>query len=247
MTPRGSCGNCWGSESMKTSNNPDDLSRLSLEPTQVKICGLTLPEEATACAELGAAAIGLVFYPPSPRFVTDELAKEICRALPSHVCTVGVFVNESFASIMKRVNRCGLKGVQLHGGEPPKLGEKLLREGLIVIRGLYINNPPSLKDADEYRASAYLVECAGGALPGGNALAWDWNAAAEIARIKPVVLAGGLNPDNVVRAIKAASPGAVDVSSGVEAAPGRKDINRVKDFLEAVRSCYAARENRKIF
>lgn len=247
MIPWDFCGDYWGSKFMKTSNNLEDSSQMSLEPPQVKICGLTRLEEATACADLGAAAIGLVFYPPSPRYVSANQAAEIIRGLPSHICTVGVFVNESFTDIMQKVSRCGLKAVQLHGREPPELGEQLLRKGLIVIRGLYINKQPSIEDADAYKASAYLVECAGGRLPGGNALAWDWGAAAEICRQKPVVLAGGLSPDNVAQAIEAASPDAVDVSSGVESTPGRKDINRVKDFLQAVCRCDVARKRKKVF
>lgn len=214
---------------------------------QVKICGLTRLEEATACAELGAAAIGFVFYPPSPRYVSADQAAEIIRELPTHICTVGVFVNESFTDIMQRVNRCGLKAVQLHGQENPELSAKLMEQGMLVIRGLYVNKQPSIQDVDRYKASAYLVECAGGPLPGGNALAWDWSAAAEICRQKPVVLAGGLNPDNVADAIHAACPDAVDVSSGVETAPGRKDRHKVRFFMEAVRCADTCRKSKKIF
>ena len=215
--------------------------------SQVKVCGLTSPEEATACADLGAHAIGLVFYPPSPRFVTDEQAREICRSVSGRVCTVGVFVNESPGRVLDRVERCGLAAVQLHGKESPEAVEELMRAGVKVIKALFSNAAPSFASVGEYAASAYLVECAGGPLPGGNALQWDYGAAAGISRSHPVVLAGGLNSENVNETIRRVSPDAVDVSSGVESRPGRKDLDKVKQFLETVSRCGIAGETRRIF
>lgn len=214
---------------------------------QVKICGLKHVEEALACVKWGADAIGCVFYPPSPRFVTDAEAQAICRVLPSGVTGLGVFVDESFAGIMERVGRCGLKGVQLHGRESAELVQQLVREGLTVIKGVYVNGTPSLAGAESFGASAYLVECGGGVLPGGNARQWDWGAALDFASKYPTILAGGLNPDNVAQAIAAAAPDAVDVSSGVEAVPGRKDLDKVRRFLEAVSRTRCSRKLRKIF
>ncbi len=214
---------------------------------QVKICGLKRMEEALACVEFGASAVGCVFYPPSPRFVSDEEARAVCSVLPPEVCGVGVFVDASFRDIMKKVERCGLKGIQLHGRESPEFVMRLLQEGLLVIKGVYVNGSPSLEAAESFGASAYLVECGGGALPGGNALQWDWGAALDFSRKHPTVLAGGLNPENVAQAIGAASPDAVDVSSGVEAEPGRKDMDKVKRFLEAVSRSTCSRKPRRIF
>lgn len=214
---------------------------------RVKICGFTRADEAAAAAQLGVAAIGLVFYPPSPRYVTVEQAAGICARLPEPVCAVGVFVDVAFDEIMQKVRRCALRGVQLHGKEPPELGERLLREGLVVIRGLYVNKDPSIQQAHLYPASAYLIEYAAGPLPGGNALAWDWSAAVGVSREKPLMLAGGLNPDNVAQAIQAATPDAVDVSSGVESAPGRKNFNKMQAFLKAIRESRLPGEPRKIF
>jgi len=214
---------------------------------QVKICGFTRADEAAAAAQLGVAAIGLVFYPPSPRYVTVEQAAGICARLPEPVCAVGVFVDVAFDEIMQMVRRCALKGVQLHGKEPPELGERLLQEGLVVIRGLYVNKDPSIQQANLYPASAYLIEYARGPLPGGNALAWDWSAAVGVSREKPLMLAGGLNPDNVAQAIQAASPDAVDVSSGVESAPGRKDIAKIKRFMDAVRETVLPEPRKQVF
>lgn len=201
---------------------------------QVKICGLTRPDEAAHCAELGADAIGLVFFPKSPRNVSIDQARAVVAALPGRVATVGVFVNADFESIMTRVDGCGLTMAQLHGRETPQLVERLTAEGVGVIKGLFIDGEPGIAAAEHYAARAYLVECAKGPLPGGNAMAWDWAAAADFGGQFPLVLAGGLAPDNVADAIRASRPAAVDVSSGVEASPGRKDPAKVARLIEAV-------------
>jgi phosphoribosylanthranilate isomerase len=202
---------------------------------QVKICGLTRTEEAVSCAELGADAIGCVFYPASPRNVSRSRARAIVRALPEGVTPVGVFVDASFSTIMETVEDCGLRAAQLHGAESPELVEKLLRKGVPVIKALFVDGSPSVRTASRFRARAFLVECARGKLPGGNALTWNWEAARPTGEKFPLVLAGGLDPENVIRAIEAARPDAVDVSSGVESAPGRKDPGKVAAFMGAVR------------
>lgn len=214
---------------------------------QIKICGLTRVEEAVACAELGAEAIGCVFYPFSPRHVSEEQARAICQSLPAHVWTVGVFVDEVFSAVMEKVERGGLRAVQLHGREPASLAARLLREGIPVLKALFVNRAPDLATADSYPASAYLVEAAGGQLPGGNALVWDWAAAKDFANEFPTILAGGLAPENVGAAIEQACPDAVDISSGVEAEPGRKDLDKVKRFVEAVSQSACDRTLRTIF
>lgn len=223
-----------------------DIENSVITP-QVKVCGLTRVDEALACVELGVAAIGCVFYPPSPRHVSDEQAREILLSLPPTVCSVGVFVNEPYTVILNKIERCGLKAVQLHGQESPELVGELQRQGVLVIKALFVNGRPSLVQVGSFGASAYLVECAGGRLPGGNALVWNWNTAADISLKNPVILAGGLNPDNVSQAIQEALPDAVDVSSGVEASPGRKDMDKVKRLLETVVSTNCSRKPRRIF
>jgi len=204
---------------------------------QIKVCGLTRPDEALACAEAGAHAIGLVFYPPSPRFVSEATAHDITEALPDHVVPVGVFVDESYDHVMKHATNCRLKAVQLHGNESPDMVDQLMREKVRVIKALFHGKHPTLEEADRFRPTAYLAECAGGVLPGGNALIWDWGLARTIGRQYPVILAGGLTPDNVNEALTNAMPGAVDVSSGVESSPGRKDIDKVRAFIRAVADC----------
>ncbi len=201
---------------------------------QVKICGLTHPHEAVQCTHLGADAIGLVFFPKSPRNVTSDQAREIVDALPETVAATGVFVNAGFSSIMSRVEHCGLSMVQLHGRELPDLALRLKAEGVGVIKALFIDGRPGIEDADGFDVDGYLVECAKGPLPGGNATAWDWGAARDFGRRYPLVLAGGLSPDNVADAINAGIPSAIDVSSGVEVSPGRKDPDKVARLIEAV-------------
>jgi len=220
----------------KTRNSPE-----------IKICGITGVKDALSCAELGADAIGIVFYPKSPRFVTDDGAREICFALTKGIKRVGVFVDETFASIMQKVEKCGINAVQLHGNEPPQLVGSLRKENLIVIKALFLENKPALEEAKDYDASAFLVECGKGALPGGNALSWDWEKAKKISGKYPLILAGGLTPENVSQAVSLCLPDAVDVSSGVESAPGIKDIEKVKLFIMNVSESIPAKKTRRIF
>jgi len=201
----------------------------------VKVCGLTRPDEAVACADLGARAIGLVFYPKSPRNVTTAQAAEICRALPDSIITTGVFVDASLEVIMEQVKACKLKAVQLHGNEPPKMVEHLKNQGVMVFKALFAGKTPYIDTADQYgAASAILVEYGKGPLPGGNAQTWEWGRAKETGEKQKLIIAGGITPENVGEVIAATSPWAVDVSSGVESAPGSKDLNRVRGLMDAV-------------
>jgi phosphoribosylanthranilate isomerase len=211
------------------------------ETVQVKICGLTRVDEAVACARAGARAVGCVFYARSPRCVSAATAREIRRALPPEVACVGVFVDEPFETIMATAAHTGFAAVQLHGSEPPGLVERLRREGLFVVKALFADRKPAFEDAPRYPASAFLVECGRGALPGGNAQDWDWGRAGPCAERHPLILAGGLTPENAGQAVRAALPDAVDVSSGVEAGPGRKDIRKVEQFIAAVATAGARR------
>jgi len=203
---------------------------------QIKICGLTVPEEAAACAVMGADAIGLVFYPPSPRHLQLAQAAAITANLPATVRAVGVFVDPTREALSEAILQCRLQGVQLHGAESQALIDQVQKDfGVFVIKGLFAAKAPRLKDAVNYSAAAFLLECGRGPLPGGNALAWDWAAAASLCRQYPTVLAGGLRVDNVTAAVAAALPDAVDASSGLESAPGRKDLRQVEAFIARVR------------
>lgn len=212
---------------------------------QAKVCGLTVPEEARRCAELGASAIGLVFYPPSPRHVELDQAHEICAALPGHVPAVGVFVNPTWEILSQAIEQCPLGGVQLHGNEPADLVARLRGTYAIrIFKTLFASKSPRLTEASRYEVDAFLVECGKGRLPGGNAMTWDWGGAADFAHRYITILAGGLGPDNVAQAIAAALPHAVDASSSMESVPGRKDMAKVDAFLSSVRQTaelYSAR------
>jgi phosphoribosylanthranilate isomerase len=214
---------------------------------QIKICGLKKVDEAVQCAELGANAIGMIFYEKSPRFLSDTQAQNICNALPDSVQKIGVFVDESFDGIMEKVHRCGLTGIQLHGMEPPELIDRLIYENLLVIKGLFTQKEPNISNVYLYNASAYLVECGKGNLPGGNAMTWNWSQAFDFGKKNPFILAGGLDPTNVVHAVNQCFPDAVDVSSGVEICPGQKDINKVRDFISATRRVSGKNIVRNIF
>jgi len=214
---------------------------------QVKVCGVTLVDEAVACAEMGADAIGLVFYPPSPRLVSGQRAREISGSLPEQVWKVGVFVDEPFSAVMKKAEFCRLNCVQLHGTEPPEVVEALEAAGIRVIKSLFVEKRPFLSEAGLYRASACLIESGGGPVPGGAGLSWKWAEAGELAGKLPCILAGGLSAENVGEAIYEFGPDAVDVSSGVESEPGRKDISKVRAFIEAVRNAKLRNEPGRIF
>ncbi len=207
---------------------------------QIKVCGLTVPEEAAACAALGADAVGLVFFPPSPRHVTLAQAARITALLPERVRAAGVFVDPDRGFLAEAIRAGRLRVVQLHGQEPPELAAWIQdRYAVTVLKALFMTKKPALTAAVDYPVPAFLVECGQGPLPGGNALQWDWGAAADFARRHPTVLAGGLDADNVAQAIAAAMPQAVDASSGLEAAPGRKDLKKVERFVAAVRGTAA--------
>ena len=204
----------------------------------VKVCGLTRPDEALACARMGADAIGLVFYPQSPRHLTAPQAVDICRCLPEGVTPVAVCVDLPSDEILNFASECGCTTVQLHGRETPNKVARLRQAGLRVVKALFASRPPEVSQAPHYdAATAFLIECGAGRQPGGNARAWDWTVPAGLFEKQPVILAGGLTPGNVRRALRTARPDAVDVSSGVERTPGRKDLEKVKAFLAAVKGC----------
>lgn len=213
---------------------------------QIKVCGLTQPDEARAVTDLGVDAIGLVFYPKSPRNVNLKQALAIAAALPSHVPAVGVVVHPTLERLIRIIGQCGLKTVQLHGAEPPQFAAELQAvTGIRIVKALFTSRPPGLADARRYAVDGYLVECGQGQLPGGNAMTWDWSLTQGFARNHPMALAGGLDADNVAAAIGACLPDAVDASSGLEARPGHKDLQKVARFVEQVRrtrDMYAARK-----
>lgn len=214
---------------------------------EIKICGITRREDARIAASLGVDAVGFVFYPKSPRHVDRETARDLAAALPESVAGVGVFVDEPAERVLEVARFCRLTHVQLHGRETPEEVAALEAQGLRVIKALFINRAPGLDVQERYHPTAFLVECAGVSLPGGNALAWDWASVKDRVRHRPMILAGGLAPGNVAEAARAARPNAVDVSSGVEKRPGEKDAKKMEAFVNAVRRLSPSAAEGRIF
>jgi phosphoribosylanthranilate isomerase len=204
---------------------------------RVKICGVTRVEDARGAWAAGADALGLNFYPRSPRYVTGETARLLARTRPALGSVVGVFVNESPDVIRARVRECGLTAVQLHGDEPPEACEGY---GVPVIKALRVRGTEDVERARAYvgvgEVAALLLD---GAAPGygGGGVGFDWSLVARLADAGvPVLVAGGLNPGNVAEAVRATRPYGVDVASGVETSPGIKDADAVRAFVRAVKS-----------
>ncbi len=222
------------------------MTEYTMEYTiQVKICGITIEEEASACVSLGADAIGLVFYPPSSRHVSREQARRITAVIPDNILTVGVFVDEAPETVESIVEYCGLKAVQLHGVESPAAAMAMKSMKVKIIKTIFANGTPALSDMEYYDVDAFLLEAPRGPIPGGTGTSWDWSLITDLSKSYPVILAGGLNPENVVEAVRASLPDAVDVSSGVERAPGLKDMDKVHRFIESVKGC-STRTTRRI-
>ena len=203
-----------------------------LPRTRVKICGITRPEDGVMTARLGADAIGLVFYPPSPRFVNPEQAWRIVMALPPFITTVGLFVNAEPAAVRAVLSVVPLTLLQFHGDEEP--------DYCAAFGWPYLKAVPMGAGADVYdyeqrfaTAAGLLLDSHGGAQTGGSGRGFDW-ARIPAERHKPLILAGGLHPGNVAAAIRQVRPEAVDVSSGVEAAKGVKDGALIRAFLQGV-------------
>ena len=211
---------------------------------RVKICGITRPEWARAAADAGADAIGLVFA-ESPRRISADQARRIVQALPPWVAPVGVFVDEAPGAICETAAAAGLVTVQLHGAEPPEMLANL--QNLKIIKAFRIGSAQDAEDARAWRKEcekrgrtpdAYLVDArVPGGPKGGTGRPADWALAARLVRegFWPLVLSGGLSAENVAEAIRTVRPWGVDSSSGTEGAPGKKDAEKIRAFVEAVR------------
>lgn len=206
----------------------------------VKICGITTPEDGIMAAECGARALGFNFYPRSKRYVTQETAKEICDALPPDVLTVGVFVNKDAEVVQKIQEKCGLDLVQFHGDETPAY---CTRFGDAYIRALRPQNVDDLRCIKDYpNARMILIDAFSANAYGGTGEKADWICACAAKEYDiPLLLAGGLTPENVAYAITAVQPFGVDVASGVEAEPGRKSEEKIRHFMREVRRACESR------
>ena len=200
---------------------------------KIKICGITDIEDALHAAECGADGLGFVFYDKSPRFVSPEGARGIIEALPPFVTPVGLFVNEEPKKVREIAAFCGLGVVQLHGDEVP---QECSLPPLRTIKALRVRGEETLGDLSSWPVSALLLDAWVPDAYGGTGRRFDWPSAVGAAREHRIVLAGGLTPENVAEAVRTVRPYGVDVSSGVESAPGRKDRGKVAAFIRAARS-----------
>jgi phosphoribosylanthranilate isomerase len=198
--------------------------------TRVKICGITNLEDALMAVEAGADALGFVFFKGSSRNVAPETATAIIRALPPFIQTVGLFVNEELSVVNSVADGCGLDLVQLHGEESPAFCDAVKRR---VIKAFRVKDAAIIDDMAAYQVAGYLLDAWSPVAHGGTGTTFNWDIAARAAASHRIILAGGLTPENVAGAIVAVKPYAVDVSSGVESAPGKKLAELVSGFIRS--------------
>ena len=218
--------------------------------TKVKICGITNLPDARVAIKVGADFMGFIFYPKSPRYVTPEQVRDIVTQLISNplplrystqypipnIPSVGVFVDQGPEVVAQTLDFCGLDYAQLHGKESPEMVATLVERGFSVIKAFRVRDDVDLAEMERYRATAYLLDTYVASQPGGTGRTFDWKLAAQAGQVGPIIMAGGLTPDNVAQAIHAARPWAVDVSSGIEATPGRKDHAKLRRFMAAAKN-----------
>lgn len=197
---------------------------------RVKICGITNVEDALASVGAGADALGFMFYEASPRNVTARAVSEIVVRLPYFVEKVGVFVDAREETVRRVIGECGLDTLQFHGEETPEFCQKF--SPIKVYKAFRIQDLESLQSLPAYKTDAWLLDSFVPDKPGGTAVKFNWDLAVEAKQIgRPIILAGGLTPENVAEAVRKVQPFAVDVSSGVESSPGRKDHTKVRRFI----------------
>lgn len=200
----------------------------------VKICGITNTDDALAAAAAGADALGFVFYDRSPRHVALDAAAAIVHQLPSFVVKVGVFLDAPEDMVYRAIADCGLTLLQFHGDETP---EYCAQFGLMHMKAFRVRDAASLEALTQYPSDAWLLDAWTADKPGGSGQKFNWDLAVAASKMgRPIFLAGGLTPENVAEAIQKVHPYGVDVSSGVEAAPGRKDHAKVRAFVKAAKS-----------
>lgn len=200
----------------------------------VKICGITNEDDALLAVAMGADAVGFVFA-PSPRQIPVQQAYDITRRLPPEILTVGVFRDEHPKRVVELVHKAGVKAAQLHGNETPEVVAEVARAVKWVIKAFPAGSP-KVADARSLATDLVLLD---GATPGSGKM-FDWSLAGEVPEGVRLILAGGLDPDNVADAVRAVEPWGVDVSSGVERSPGRKDPLKVKRFVERAKAAAPA-------
>jgi phosphoribosylanthranilate isomerase len=204
-------------------------------PVRVKICGLTSAADALAAVEAGADALGFMLCPRSKRYVTPEAVSVICRELPPFVARVGVFVDAAEDDVRRIAQGCGLSALQFHGGESPAYCGNFGQTP--VVKAFRVADQHSLAVLPSFAVSAWLLDSYVAGELGGTGECFNWDLAVTARTLgRPIILAGGLTPENVAEAVRQVEPWAVDVSSGVEFAPGRKDPAKLRAFVAAAKS-----------
>ncbi len=201
---------------------------------KVKICGITNLSDALAAVQAGADALGFLFHESSPRNIAPAVAREIILQLPPAVAKVGVFVNATAETVRRIALECGLDTLQLHGEETPEFCRQFT--ALKVWKAIRVRDAASLQQLPAYQTDAWLLDSFVPDKPGGTGAKFNWDLAVAAKKFgRPIILAGGLTPDNVAAVVRQVQPFAVDVSSGVESAPGRKDHTKLRAFVQAAR------------
>jgi phosphoribosylanthranilate isomerase len=199
---------------------------------KVKICGITNLEDAEAAIDAGADLLGFNFYPESPRYIEPEKAQKIISKLPAFMDIVGLFVNATYDTIRQVMEQCSLNWLQLHGDEQPEFCHSLNSLHLSTIKAIRVRDYSDIKSAEQYFTDAILLDAFDPEKYGGTGLRFDWNIIGHIN--KRIFLAGGINPNNVVEAVKLGVYG-IDICSGVESSPGKKDHKKLKRLFENIR------------
>jgi len=222
--------------------------------TAVKICGITRMEDAAFAARCGIDALGFIFYPKSPRYITPEKARRIIDALPidpgrrghrplaspfritspkpGRIATIGVFVNEDSEKVQEIVSFCGLDLIQLHGGESAAYCCRFPRER--IIKALSLQTADDLRQIREFPCRAVLIDAYDPRRYGGTGQTANWDLAVQVKNMAPLILSGGLNVDNIREALEIVRPEAVDINSGVEAGPGIKDHEKIRGMIDLI-------------
>jgi phosphoribosylanthranilate isomerase len=200
---------------------------------EIKICGITNMDDAVMAFAYGADALGFIFYKKSPRYLTPEAAMRIIHELPGDISKVGVFVNHDAHAVRQIYEFCGLDMIQLHGDESPEYCREFPQS--ILIKAISPGREEDLSLVDDYSARAFIIDSRESGLYGGTGKKSNWDVAVKLRDIHPLVLSGGLNIGNILQAIRTVSPHAVDVNSGVEVSPGKKDPRKVQSMIELVR------------
>ena len=201
--------------------------------TRIKICGITNIEDAHAAVDLGADALGFIFVPDTPRYVEPQTAEQIISDLPPFITTVGVFADASIETVSETIQFCGLRAAQLHGSETPDYCNIVRKRCRVpIVKAFRVKDRHSLSRISEYKVSAYLLDTYVKGKKGGTGETFNWDMAKEAKEYGRIIMAGGLTPQNVAQAIRHVEPYAVDVGSGVEASPGRKNHAKIKAFIE---------------